>query len=409
MRLAFLLFAVGLVACGPEVASPSGAQSTTGSSDPSTGVPGTSSGGDTSVGDSTSSTSNSTSPTTSGSSTGDLGEGEACSDIAQDCAAGLKCIRIDLDGDFDDERICVPVVGDGEDGAPCTRDPRTGIDSCSAITFCTPGPAEPSEGTCVEFCSSDFTCASADDICVGSSSQGEYGCFPSCNPLSPRCGPAEYCIGAYPTQGFVCVPRLPDADATTGEACLAPLEGCTGSLCYQCASGYGCLDVREYGPGCADPQEESCCTEYCALIDGTCSNPLHVCRDLPSEYVGGSLEGVGLCGLPEDYDWCTDAPDEAPAGLCPPENLDPNVPWCSTLNTEACTEDHISLAGGCWCLQSCEDASTCPVPETGTPEVACEPDFGCTLLCDGDEDCPDGMDCHFGFGELRCWWNPDAP
>jgi len=409
MRLYVLFVGAAVLGCGPTVANE--ASSTSGQSSTSAAAESNSSSSATSA----SSVSNGaaettgTSGITASSSTGSSGlaEGDACDYLLQDCGRGLKCVRVDLDGDYNDERICVPVVEDGgSDGEPCTRDPRTGIDDCGADTICAHGLPDETRGKCVEFCMSEFLCADANDICIGSSSQGELACFPTCDPIAPECGDEEACQGAYPTTGFVCRPAWPDADATAGQACIQATESCPpGSQCFVCASGYGCLNVLDYGPGCGDPAGESCCTEYCSLDGGVCSNPLHECRELSGEWVGGYAEGVGLCGVREDFDWCTDAPDEAPAGVCPPPDLDPNIPWCSPLNTEACSDEVAHLGGGqCWCHQACDDVSTCPVPSTGSAEVSCDPDWGCSLLCDGDEECPDGMDCHFASGQLRCFW-----
>lgn len=395
------------MACGPSVGangtddgatSSRSPQGTTSSSGESSDV--SSSGA---IADSSSTSAGSTSVGSSSTGASGLGEGEHCNDLEQDCANGLKCVRVDLDGDFDDERICVPVLGDGADGDPCTRDPATAHDSCSATTFCSPRRREDDVGKCIDFCiPGGFVCADEDDRCVGSSSQGEYGCFSSCDPLAPDCGPSEYCTGAYPNAGFACYPGWADPNVTTGDACTGDPKGCPNGNCLVCASGYACLDVPLYGPGCDDPNDYGCCSEYCDLDIGECSNPLHECRPLGRLVNFGSKEGVGVCALPEGFEWCTNAPDEAPAGYCPPQGVEPNIPWCSPFNTDACPGDAINP--GCWCVMSCEDASTCPVPQTGSADVVCDPDVGCSLLCGGDEDCPDGMDCFFAQGELRCVW-----
>jgi hypothetical protein len=329
--------------------------------------------------------------------------------VLQDCPAGQKCVWLPPEqGEV--ETVCVPVDCDGHDaGELCERDGMTGIDDCSATTFCATPLFGSGTGYCTDFClpnSSAFACADPTKICVGSASLGEYGCFPSCDPLVDACPPMTACMPTFPgfVDQFACQPAAADQTATTGEPCYGPIEGCPpGGACYQCASGYACIEPLAYGPGCYE--ESGCCTEYCDLGGGRCSNPLHECRPFPGE----AMAPVGQCGIPEDFDWC-DGAFVPPPGLCPPPDAEPNFPWCSSYDDSACPGDAVHLGGGhCWCVDECETVDECPVPATGTGTPACDAKFGgCTVLCADDSECPNGMDCFSVDGALRCLWHPDA-
>lgn len=342
------------------------------------------------------------------------GEGEACDYVMQDCAPGLKCVRVDLDGDFMDDRICVAVVEDPlPAGEQCEVDLRTGEDNCSLTTFCAPFFPRDGTGVCTDFCSpieESLECDDADKVCLLASDL-HYGCFPRCDPLAAECPTGHACL---PSQGssaaFVCIPTSPANAGAAGDPCYAPTEGCPGSSCYQCTNETICLPPLEYGPACE--ADNGCCTEYCDLTLGGCTDPLHECLPYFFPGLAERYPNVGLCGLPEDFDWCDGTVEVPPPGQCPPPDAEPSYPWCSVFDTSACLEGNINLVGGecgfCWCYDSCASVAECPVPQTGTAELVCDPVVGCSLLCDGDGDCPNGMDCHFYSGELRCLWRPDG-
>ncbi len=418
VRRVAIVWIAGVVGCGPTAPVPGDGSTSTSSAESSTSsAPDPASSG---TGSTTSGASLDTSeggPTSSGSTTGGPppGEGEACDYVMQDCAEGLKCVRIDLDGDFYDERICVAVVDDPlPSGAQCQVDLRTGEDNCSIDTFCAPFFPQDGAGVCTDFCApiiESMECEDRGKMCLGSADEGHYGCFPRCDPLDPSCLVGHACLpfnGEPPD--FACVPLNPSNDGTTGDQCYAPTEGCPSSFCYQCEDGTMCLPPLEYGPGCEGGNELGCCTEYCDLTSGACSNPFHECLPL-SGYEKLHPNAV-LCGLPDDFDWCDGAVENPPPGQCPPPDAEPNYPWCSPYDTSACLEGNVNLIGGecglCWCYDSCVSVDECPVPVTGIAEVVCDPSIGCSLLCDQDSDCPNGMDCHFYSGELRCLWRPDG-
>jgi len=365
-------------------------------------------GGDTIDSSSSSGTSASESSSSGGQDT--HGAGEPCDYVLQDCASGLKCVRIDPDGDFKDETVCVPVDPDPRgSGEPCMLDEQTGVDDCSQTAFCATPPLG-GAGYCTDFCLPRYDAWACDDptkICVGSASQGEYGCFAMCDPLVDDCPPSQRCMPSW--DSFACVPLAPEGDATTGAPCYGPIEGCpAGHDCYQCAQGHTCIDGLDYGPGCALDELGGCCTEYCDLAQGACSNPLHEC--LPLEVPLESHADLGACGVPDDFEWC-DGPFEPPIGVCPPPDAEPNIPWCSPLDTDDCPVDAVVVDGGqcgyCWCRDACETVDDCPVPQTGTSIPTCDDDGDCVLVCEDDGDCPNGMDCRFFSGSYLCLWQDE--
>lgn len=411
--LAFVL----VLGCGPDAASVTAESSST-SSDETSGAS-TSSTSGASLSETADATSSSGSGESSSSSStgcvgdGTAGEGTSCDYVLQDCPAGSKCVVLDDEETPIRDTVCVPTDCDGKPaGEACTRDEATGVDDCAPSAFCaTPFPSD-GNGRCAAFCTgepNDFACDDPANACIGSSSDGEYACFPICDPLAGDCPAGQACLAAYPgpEHTFVCYPAAESQTATTGEACYGAPEGCpAGSSCYQCAPGHTCAQPLDYGPGC-DPAEFGCCTEYCELGGAPCSNPLHVCEPLFTGDAGDNAD-VGLCGLPDDFDWCDGSVDDPPPGLCEPADADPNFPWCSSFDDSACPGDAVHLGGQqCWCVDPCESVDECPTPESASAVPSCEPEVGCTLLCEDDSDCPDHMDCFFSDGALRCFWVPD--
>ena len=232
--------------------------------------------------------------------------------------------------------------------------------------------------------------------------------MPRCNPPDELCPEGQFCTQFPPSGTYVCIVANPFAEGQAGDECYVPSEGCSGQ-CYQCEDGTTCLDELDYGPGC--DASLGCCTEFCDVTVGACSNPLHEC--VPSIGVDPKLHPTtGQCALPLDFDWCDGTVENPPPGQCPPPDAEPNYPWCSPFDTSACTEGQTILVGGecghCWCNDSCATVDECPVPATGVAEVVCDPSEGCSLLCNDDSECPNGMDCRFHAGELRCLWQPDS-
>jgi len=78
---------------------------------------------------------------------------------------------------------------------------------------------------------------------------------------------------------------------------------------------------------------------------------------------------------------------------------------CSPASLWVCLVD--VTAGGV-CAPPCLEHSDCPAPEGGDVAPACtEVDGGkqCVLaLCEGDDDCPEGMSCFEGGPYPRCHW-----
>ncbi|MEM7153628.1 MAG: hypothetical protein AAF799_12350 [Myxococcota bacterium] len=408
---------LGLVACGPSTSPTTGDGSGTTATDGGStqSVPASGS-GESQPATSTSAATDTTSPTTaadgaSSESTdteGEVGLGEECTYHFPNCADGLKCVLVPAAEN--PMAVCVEVVDDPvPSGGACELDPKTGQDNCDATSFCSTFIFNET-GYCTDFCEpgdEDAGCADETRECT-SSSNGNYGCLPRCNPPDELCPDGHACV-LFPLSGsYICTVTNPVTEGQSGDVCYAPSEACSGQ-CYQCADGTACLDDLDYGPGC--DEDLGCCAEYCDVTVGGCSNPLHECIPVPG--VDTDLHpNTGQCALPEDFDWCDGTVENPPPGQCPPDDAEPNYPWCSSFDTSACTEGQVILGGGecghCWCNDSCAAVDECPVPATGVAEVVCDPAVGCSLLCNDDVDCPNGMDCRFHSGELRCLWQPDS-
>ncbi len=90
---------------------------------------------------------------------------------------------------------------------------------------------------------------------------------------------------------------------------------------------------------------------------------------------------------------------------------DPTYPACDAPTPTTCPpgfDECVPVQGGGWCTVHCEDASTCPVPGSGSAEVVCAGPSGnqCALDCSGGASCPDGMGCTHLQGTIyRCIWS----
>ena len=71
------------------------------------------------------------------------------------------------------------------------------------------------------------------------------------------------------------------------------------------------------------------------------------------------------------------------------------------------------VGGISWCTAECQDASDCPEPTSGDPELVCRggdkrgnPGV-CMLNCSEGQTCPDGMQCAPFGGGMVCAWVSD--
>lgn len=392
LRRGIAVFTWCLVGCGAAATEMSGTEGSTGAVAATSGEAETSGSSSSSTGDPGGSGS-SGSPATS-SSTGEscvdvppLENPEVwnCSTTSQDCPDCYKCTH-NWSGDTSvwavtEGTVCVPVdenpVADAE---PCTYGDSLGFDDCGANSFCWTSGPDAAGGYCVPFCADQKTCEEG-TVCIGSG-DGPLGCLPGCDPFEPSCpDPSEACLTGI--NGPVCQSGT-DLPTSEGEECT-----------WACGSGLSCVPADSYGPGC---ESDSCCTSLCDA-DHLCSVGEQTC--------------LGTCGEPpEELSVCGVEPPPNPL-QCPPEDAEPNYPWCSS-EVDTCGR---AFGGGndcldlCFCAEACEDASSCPTPETGNPEVICgDQGFGsdtCLLSCADGQTCPNGMVCDEESYPGLCMWGAE--
>lgn len=402
----------GAAACVAPADPPAGETEGDGSSSSSTTTAQTSASTSTSVAGSSSSTSTSTTgpdATTLGSTATTVGSesstGDACADaepvenpetfncVTSDpstCPDCHKCARLVDETNSFVGTVCVPVDADPQGlGEPCSLGDQPGYDDCDDDLLCWNPNDEGRNGTCVPHCMDGKSCQDGYD-CL-SSAKGPIACLPTCDPLSPQCADGEDCLPVG-NDAYVCYPaiRLPGA----GEACTSI-----------CAEGLTCIGAQLL-PEC---DGEACCTSLCEPGGDQCDAEGETC--LPDCLISFiPSEELSACGV---------APDPLPAD-CPPAGIDPNIPWCSDGNNDACPEPDLGFGYGddcveeCSCGITCDDVSECPTPATGTATRQCASIDGgqediCLLSCAGGEVCPDGMYCSSGYPGLCVWFNELEP
>jgi hypothetical protein len=216
----------------------------------------------------------------------DLGGFEACDIFLQDCAPGEKCVPYSANGGNWDANKCVPVLGDGMIGDPCTWGGIVeATDDCDENSACWDVKAVGNDvlGTCTAFCGG----TSEDPICAEGTSclQGSNGaiafCVDGCNPLTQECEAGEACF--WTTDSFSCV--FTTTDLPTGQPC---------GFINDCAEGNGCV-AGEYVPNC---NGANCCAAFCDLDCGgdVCAIPNTTCVPFFGEGMApiGSAD-VGMC------------------------------------------------------------------------------------------------------------------
>ena len=220
-------------------------------------------------------------PVVSGGRLGELPERPRCSQAADDCPLGQKCMPVSTDGDgHPDVQECRPVVSEpGESGEACSilGEEGSGLDTCERHSLCR-------NGVCVPMCLGTYeygVCVSAEARCE--IIQGAvFLCEWKCDPLAQNC-PADQ--GCYPIDnGFSCGPS----------GAKGPAASC--DFINDCNSGLTCvnLDVRP-----SDCLEDSvgCCTEVCDVTEPDCPGDLE-CVGWWDDYpllLPRHLENVGIC------------------------------------------------------------------------------------------------------------------
>lgn len=209
-----------------------------------------------------------------------------CDPFVQDCEPGEKCVPYGTTAGNWEANKCVPVLGDGTVGEPCTHDGVVeATDSCDATSICwNVGDVDgEAVGTCAAFC----TGTSDDPICpTGSScsinSEGIPSvCNVNCNPLIQDClGTGCYWSG----YDFQCVSTTSDLEE--GQAC---------GYINDCKPGLMCIDA-EVLPSC---DGATCCSAYCDLGLGGCAVAGTQCLPLfDDNWEVPGYEQIGLCMVP---------------------------------------------------------------------------------------------------------------
>jgi hypothetical protein len=215
---------------------------------------------------------------------------DACDGFAQDCPEGEKCVPFGSTGGNWDANKCVPILGDGLPGAPCTY---AGVvestDDCGADSFCWDVHEVEGEpiGTCTEFCggTADNPECPEGYACLIDSNGVFNLCIWMCDPIIQDCAPGLACYWA--NNDFNCI--LTGENIPAGEPC---------GYINDCASGLGCFAADVF-PECAG---SACCSPFCDLglgdvqcesVPGTSCVPFFAEGMAPPGY-----DHIGVCILP---------------------------------------------------------------------------------------------------------------
>jgi hypothetical protein len=213
-----------------------------------------------------------------------------CDGFFQDCPEGEKCVAYASEADRLDANKCVPVLGDGQPGEPCTY---AGIveatDDCGPTSQCfnvveVDGQSVGVCASCCEGTSDDPVCAPGTRCLIAF--EGSINvCLASCDPLMQDCGPGLGCFfsGGGP---FVCI--VPTQNIPPGQPC---------EQINDCAVGLVCVPGSTL-PNCAG---RTCCASFCNVMQGA------LCPEMGTECVAFFEEGwappgyedVGVCIVPD--------------------------------------------------------------------------------------------------------------
>ncbi len=211
-----------------------------------------------------------------------------CDPFAQDCPTGEKCVPYGSTGGNWDANKCVPVLGEGVVGDPCSWDGSVvATDSCDENSHCWDAMDIDGElvGVCTEFCggSADDPVCSSGTSCLITNDGSITLCVETCDPLLQGC---EDGLGCFWAGGdFQCVFES-GTEIATGEPC---------GFVNDCLPGHYCAPA-ELMPDC---QGSRCCSSICDLTEGDCGQvgtecvPFFEEGTAPPEYID-----VGVCIVP---------------------------------------------------------------------------------------------------------------
>jgi hypothetical protein len=237
--------------------------------DPATGEPETE---DTATGDPATGDPATGDPETDEASTGSPDfPAEPCDMLAQDCPEGQKCARW---LGFSLHSKCVPVLGDGQPGDPCTMNLQEGTDDCGPDSLCSANGAydEPDTGICRPYCTGtldDLQCP-AGHVCIVRELTVTLStlCERLCDPLASDCEAGLGCYFEFESQqetdgNFLC-------NSSSGNPPLG--QPCPDGYPFACAPGDFCIEEYKL-PTC---DRSFCCTTYCDPMQGDAG-----CADVP--------------------------------------------------------------------------------------------------------------------------------
>ncbi len=227
----------------------------------------------------------------------DGGVPQDCDPWLQDCPEGEKCVVALVDDWFNK---CVPVLGDGQAGEPCTyAGLAEATDDCGPDSYCWNSAwvenLGGSVGLCTPFCQGtpdEPSCPAGRTCVMDDPPEGPpmiNMCVEGCNPIAQDCADEPHDeIGCYTAgEAFFCAAST--LDIPIGEPCDYINDCVPGSMCVP----------GESLPSCAG---EGCCTTFCDLtirvgeqcgeLPGTHCEPLYEQGMAPFGF-----ESVGVCQL----------------------------------------------------------------------------------------------------------------
>lgn len=225
----------------------------------------------------------------------DMGPIGECDQWVQDCPADQKCVPVASDGATSwNDLQCVPVMGAGQPGDPCTTDPMglSGLDDCGFGSYCW-SVDETGAGECVALCtgSPDSPMCDPGTVCSISNKGVLSLCLPSCDPLASDCAAGDVCVFITDENDFLCVFDGSGDGGQLHGACSF-INGCDpGLLCVGSDAATEC-----------DQTKAGCCEPYCDLTapdpDVVCTGVGQVCTTLFPSGAPAGLEDVGACAVP---------------------------------------------------------------------------------------------------------------
>lgn len=219
----------------------------------------------------------------------DYGAVSECDPFMQDCPEEEKCVPYSGDGGPWNANKCVPVMGSGSEGDPCTYGGIVeATDDCDAGTHCwdVMDVDGMSIGVCTPFCGGtpDDPICEPGTSCLIANDGSINLCIATCDPLLQECDDGLACFWA--NNGFNCI-------FTAGDI----MDGLPCGYINDCAAGLICLDATTL-PSC---DGSACCGSFCDASDPDAACPVGGTECTPFFEEGmapPTYEDVGVCIVP---------------------------------------------------------------------------------------------------------------